>query len=197
GAKWPAASAPTNTSTPKTHWAFAPLADVPLPHDPTGWGREPIDRFIAAKHQQHGLHPNARAEKRQLLRRAYYDLIGLPPTADQVEAFLADERPEAFAEVIDRLLAMPQYGERWGRYWLDLVRYADTAGDNSDYPIPQAYLYRDYVIDAFNSDVPYDRFLHEQLAGDLLARDAPPKDYKRLVIATGFIAQAKRMGTRE
>jgi hypothetical protein len=100
-------------------------------------------------------------------------------------------------EAVDELLASPHYGERWGRYWLDLVRYADTAGDNSDYPIPQAYLYRDYVIDAFNADLPYDRFLHEQLAGDILAREAPEEDYERLVIATGFIAQAKRMGTRE
>jgi hypothetical protein len=132
-----------------------------------------------------------------LLRRASFDLIGLPPAADQIAAFLADERPDAFARVVDQLLASPHYGERWGRHWLDLVRYADTAGDNSDYPIPQAFLYRDYVLDAFNHDVPYDRFLHEQLAGDILARDAPKDDYSRLVIATGFIAQAKRIGTRE
>ena len=97
--------------------------------------------------------------------------------------------------LVDELLASPHYGERWGRYWLDLARYADTAGDNSDYPIPQAYLYRDYVIDAFNADIPYDRFLHEQLAGDILAADGPPEDYARRVIATGFIAQAKRFGT--
>ncbi len=99
--------------------------------------------------------------------------------------------------LVDELLASPHYGERWGRYWLDLARYADTAGDNSDYPIPQAYLYRDYVIDAFNADVPYDRFLHEQLAGDILAADGPPEDYARRVIATGFIAQAKRFGTHK
>src|SRR5690606_547131 len=196
GAKWPVTDAVApDTST--VHWAFQPLADVPVPEDPTGWGQAPIDRLIAAARHQQGLRPNPPADKPVLLRRAYYDLIGLPPTEEQIEAFVADERPEAFAEIVEELLASPRYGERWGRYWLDLVRYADTAGDNSDYPIPQAYLYRDYVIDAFNSDVPYDRFLHEQLAGDLLARDAPPKDYKRLVIATGFIAQAKRMGTRE
>lgn len=196
GAKWPVADAVVPDSS-TAHWAFQPLADVSVPVDPTGWGQVPIDRFISAARHQQGLRPNAPADKHVLLRRAYYDLIGLPPTPEQVEAFVTDERPEAFAEVVEELLASPRYGERWGRYWLDLVRYADTAGDNSDYPIPQAYLYRDYVIDAFNSDVPYDRFLHEQLAGDLLARDAPPEEYKRLVIATGFIAQAKRMGTRE
>ena len=196
GAKWPArTTAPL--ASPKNHWAFAPIENVPVPDDSTGWGRDPIDCFIAVARHQQGLPPNAAAEKQVLLRRAYYDLIGLPPTAEQIQAFLSDERPEAFAKVVDQLLASPQYGERWGRYWLDLVRYADTAGDNSDYPIPQAHLYRDYIIDAFNADVPYDRFLHEQLAGDLLAREAPSEDYNRLIIATGFIAQAKRMGTRE
>ena len=196
GAKWPATAA-TPVVSSKPYWAFTPLEDVAVPDDSSGWGRDPIDCFIAVERQKRDLQPNAIAEKQVLLRRAYYDLIGLPPTPEQVQEFLSDERPEAFAEAVDQLLASPQYGERWGRYWLDLVRYADTAGDNSDYPIPQAHLYRDYVIDAFNADVPYDRFLHEQLAGDLLARDAPPEDYQRLVIATGFIAQAKRMGTRE
>ena len=131
------------------------------------------------------------------MRRAYADLVGLPPTPAQVEAFLADDSPGAFEKVVDELLGSQRYGERWARHWLDLVRYADTAGDNADYPIPQAHLYRDYVIDAFNADLPYDRFLHEQLAGDILAKDAPESDYARLVIATGFIAQAKRIGTRE
>lgn len=196
GAKWPVADTGTAHS-PKMHWAFQPLKDIPVPEDPTGWAEAPIDRFISAARHSQGLRPNPPADKHMLLRRAYYDLIGLPPTAQQIQAFIDDERPEAFAQVVEELLASPHYGERWGRYWLDLVRYADTAGDNSDYPIPQAYLYRDYVIDALNADVPYDRFLHEQLAGDLLARDTPPEEYQRLVIATGFIAQAKRMGTRE
>lgn len=196
GAKWPETESVSSAWT-TAHWAFQPLAEVPVPEDPTSWGEAPIDRFVAAARHQQGLRPNGAADKQVLLRRAYYDLIGLPPTPEQVEAFVADDRPEAFATVIDTLLASPRYGERWGRYWLDLVRYADTAGDNSDYPIPQAYLYRDYVIDAFNADIPYDRFLHEQLAGDLLAREAPPEEYERLVIATGLIAQAKRMGTRE
>src|SRR5205085_8522082 len=131
------------------------------------------------------------------IRRASFDLTGMPPTPERVEAFVADDRPDAFARLVDELLASPEYGERWGRYWLDLARYADTAGDNSDYPVREAYLYRDYVIDAFNADIPYDRFLHEQLAGDILAADSPRDDYARRVIATGFVAQAKRFGTRK
>jgi mono/diheme cytochrome c family protein len=196
GAKWPATSTAPIVSD-KPHWAFAPLQHVTAPEDPTGWANQPIDRFIAAGQRGKSLAPVRAADKQALLRRAYFDLIGLPPPPEQVEAFLADNRPDAFAYVVEELLASRHYGERWGRHWLDLVRYADTAGDNSDYPIPQAYLYRDYVIDAFNADVPYDRFLHEQLAGDILARQAPQEDYSRLVIATGFIAQAKRIGTRE
>ena len=121
----------------------------------------------------------------------------MPPDPARIDEFVGDDRADAFARLVDRLLASPAYGERWGRYWLDLARYADTAGDNSDYPIPQAYLYRDYVIDAFNADVPYDRFLHEQLAGDILAAAGPREDYARRVIATGFLAQAKRFGTRK
>ncbi len=196
GAKWPA-SVTAPLASEKGHWAFTPLRSITVPEDVTGWASAPIDRFIASVRHERGLRPNPPADKQVLLRRAYYDLIGLPPTPEQLASFLADERPDAFARVVDQLLASPHYGERWGRYWLDLVRYADTAGDNSDYPIPQAYLYRDYVIDALNADIPYDRFLHEQLAGDLLARQAPPEDYQRLTVATGFIAQAKRMGTRE
>ena len=196
GAKWPdAATAPIVSDRP--HWAFAPLQAVPAPADPNGWAKQALDLFIAAAQREHGVRPVARAEKQVLLRRAWFDLVGLPPPPEAVNAFLADERPDAFARVVDRLLASPHYGERWGRHWLDLVRYADTAGDNSDYPIPQAYLYRDYCIDALNAGVPYDRFLHEQLAGDILARQAPKEDYNRLVIATGFIAQSKRIGTRE
>jgi hypothetical protein len=196
GAKWPETAAKPIISD-KPHWAFLPLQSVIPPDDLTGWAEQPIDRFIAAAQRENAVAPVRAASKHALLRRAYFDLIGLPPAPDRIESFVADERPDAFQRVIDELLASPRYGERWGRHWLDLVRYADTAGDNSDYPIPQAYLYRDYCIDALNADVPYDRFLHEQLAGDILARQAPKDDYNRLVIATGFIAQAKRIGTRE
>jgi hypothetical protein len=181
----------------QAHWAFEPLRPVTPPEDPTGWAAQPIDQLVAAGHRARGLHPVARASRRALIRRASFDLIGLPPEPDRVEAFVADERPDAFARLVEELLASPGYGERWGRYWLDLARYADTAGDNSDYPIREAYLYRDYVIDAFNADIPYDRFLHEQLAGDILAAEGPSGDYARRVIATGFIAQAKRFGTRK
>jgi Protein of unknown function (DUF1553)/Protein of unknown function (DUF1549)/Planctomycete cytochrome C len=196
GANWPeSVSSPIPSES--GHWAFEPLQPITVPEDPTSWATQPIDCFIAKAHRDHQLYPVSPASKRSLLRRAYFDLIGLPPTPEQIHAFLDNDSPNAFAEVVDDLLSSPRYGERWGRHWLDLVRYADTAGDNSDYPIPQAYLYRDYVIDAFNADVPYDRFLHEQLAGDILAKDASDPEYARLVIATGFIAQSKRIGTRE
>ncbi len=196
GAKWPE-SISNPIPSEKRHWAFEPLRTVEIPSDPTEWSAHPIDRFIAVGIQTHGLRPSAQADKQVLIRRAYFDLVGLPPTPEKIDDFLLDNSPNAFAKVVDELLASQRYGERWGRHWLDLVRYADTAGDNADYPIPQAYLYRDYVIDAFNEDLPYDRFLHEQLAGDILAKDASPADYARLVIATGFIAQSKRIGTRE
>jgi hypothetical protein len=194
GAPWPEVGA-SATLDAEQHWAFRPLADAEPPADPGGWADSPIDRFIAAEHRARGLTPVAPADKRALIRRATFDLLGLPPSPERVEAFVADDRPDAFERLVEELLASPRYGERWGRYWLDLARYADTAGDNSDYPIPEAYLYRNYVIDAFNADVPYDRFLHEQLAGDILAREGPDEDYARRVIATGFIAQAKRFGT--
>src|SRR5262249_38370356 len=122
---------------------------------------------------------------------ATYDLIGLPPTQSDVDAFLADSSPDAFAKVVDRLLASPNYGERWGRHWLDVVRYADTAGDASDYPIPKAYLYRDYVIDSFNRDKPYDQFLREQIAGALLPAASEPERWEH-IIATGYLALARR-----
>jgi hypothetical protein len=199
GAPWPAASA-AGAIRPlegQAHWAFEPLHTITPPGDPTGWAAGPIDQLIAAGHRARGLHPVAPASRAALIRRAYFDLIGLPPEPERLTAFLADNRPDAFARLVDELLASPRYGERWGRYWLDLARYADTAGDNSDYPIREAYLYRDYVIDAFNADIPYDRFLHEQLAGDILAAKGPSDDYARRVIATGFVAQAKRFGTRK
>jgi cytochrome c553 len=195
GARWPTAAATGATIAGQKHWAFEPLASAIPPADPTGWAEGPIDRFIAAGHRSRGLRPVATADRRTLIRRLSFDLTGLPPRPERIAAFVDDRRPDAYERLVDELLGSPHYGERWGRYWLDLARYADTAGDNSDYPIPQAYLYRDYVIDAFNADVPYDRFLHEQLAGDILAAAGPPEDYARRVIATGFVAQAKRFGT--
>src|SRR5438132_2148120 len=134
-----------------------------------------------------GLYPVAPADKRALLRRATYDLTGLPPTPQEVEEFLQDESPTAFERVVDRLLNSKAYGERWGRHWLDVVRYADTSGCNSDYPVPDAYRYRDWVIDAFHRDEPYMNFLRDQIAGDLLSAN-DDEDRRAKIIATGCIA---------
>jgi hypothetical protein len=121
---------------------------------------------------------------------ATFDLTGLPPTPDEIDAFLTDSSPNAWEKVIDRLLASKHYGEKWGRHWLDLVRYADTSGCNSDFPVPSAYKYRDYVIKAFNQDKPYDQFLKEQLAGDLIQgselKSQKPEDRWDEIIATGY-----------
>jgi hypothetical protein len=176
----------------KAWWSFQPVKDVSPPiANRNSQIANPLDAFLAAKHREQSLVPTAPADKRTLIRRATFDLTGLPPTPDEVDGFVADPSPDAFARVIDRLLASKAYGERWGRRWLDVVRYADTAGESADYPVPQAYLYRNYVIDAFNADTPYDRFLTEQIAGDLL----PAKDEKQKqdqVVATGFLAISRR-----
>jgi hypothetical protein len=180
GAPWP-----KNTvlvaSPLDSRWAFEPMKKVQPPPDTEGWSENPIDRFIRAKQVQRGLQPAAPADKRTLIRRATFDLTGLPPTSAEVEAFLADPAPDAWAHVVDRLLASPHYGERWGRHWLDVVRYADTGGFEADHPYPNAWRYRDYVIRSLNADKPFDRFLQEQVAGDELW----PKD-KNAVLATGM-----------
>ena len=177
-------------------WSFRPLKSPPVPVvKQKRWPVNDLDRFVLARLEKEKLKPAADAEKRVLIRRATFDLIGLPPTPEEVNAFLGDKSDKAFATVIDRLLASPRYGERWGRYWLDVVRYADTAGDNSDFPIPQMYHYRDWVISAFNRDLPYDQFVREQLAGDLLPGSTTAETHERL-IATGYIANARRFGSR-
>jgi hypothetical protein len=194
GAPWPErAAAPAKGLR---HWAFQPPAKID-PLSFPGGATHPIDRLIRAAQAPLGLHPVRLADKRALIRRVTFDLIGLPPTPEKVEAFLSDNRPDAYERVVEELLASPRYGERWGRHWLDVARYADTAGDDSDYPVPQARLYRDWVLDAFNQDKPYDEFVMEQVAGDLLARTGPPERYAGSIIATGFIAQAKRFGTHK
>ena len=177
-------------------WSFRPLSAplIPAVAD-AAWPRSDIDRFILAKLEAAKLRPAADVERRALIRRATYDLSGLPPTPEEVAAFVADKSSDAFARVVDRLLASPRYGERWGRHWLDVVRYADTAGDNSDYPIPQIHRYRDWVIAAFNRDKPYDQFVREQLAGDLLGGATDDERFERIV-ATGYIANARRFGSR-
>ena len=151
------------------HWAWQPVqAGAPPKVKQAAWPASPIDQFILAKLEAAGLKPAGPADKRALIRRAYFDLIGLPPTPAQVEAFVADNSPKAFEKVVDELLAAPQYGERWARHWLDLMRYAETFGHEFDYMNQEVWRYRDYVIRAFNDDVPYDRFVKEHIAGDLL-----------------------------
>src|SRR5262249_36030202 len=164
------------------------------------WPVNAVDRFVLADLEARGLRPAGPADRATLLRRATYDLTGLPPTPAEIDAFVNDASPDAFTRVVERLLASPAYGERWGRHWLDLVRYADTAGDNSDYPVPQMYRYRDWVIAAFNRDQPYDEFVREQLAGDLMA--GPPgaaseRERRDRLIATGSLANSRRHGSYE
>ncbi len=166
----------------RAHWAFQPVARPEPPEVKRGeWARTEIDRFILAKLEAAGLAPAPEAEKRVLLRRATFDLTGLPPTFEEMETFLADESPEAFERVLDRLLASPRYGERWGRHWLDLARYADSSGFHEDLDRPHAWRYRDYVIESFNADKPFAEFIREQIAGDELP-GATPETW----IATAF-----------
>ncbi|HTU25782.1 MAG TPA: DUF1549 and DUF1553 domain-containing protein, partial [Pirellulales bacterium] len=153
----------------------------------TAWPASDIDRFILARQEREKVHPVADADRVTLIRRVTFDLIGLPPTPAEVDAFVADKSPSAFATVVDRLLASPQFGEKWGRHWLDVVRYAESTGKGRNVPYRYAWRYRDYVIDALNADKPYDQFIMEQLAGDLLpAKNNAERD--RLTVATGFLA---------
>lgn len=174
---------PVNEETRK-FWSFQkPVRPaVPTVKQP-GWVRNPIDAFVLAKLEEKGFSPAPPTSKPALLRRAYYDLIGLPPTPAEVDAFVKDSSPGAYVAVIDRLLASPQYGEKWGRHWLDLVRFAETNSYERDNPKPNVWRYRDYVIRSFNSDEPYDQFIKEQLAGDEMPRKADDYDP---IIATGY-----------
>jgi len=188
-------AAPYDYAQARKFWSFQPVRDPEPPRvaDPA-WSRTPIDRFIKARLDEKHLVPVGLASKRALLRRATFDLTGLPPTPEEVAAFLADNSADAFDKVIDRLLASPQYGERWGRHWLDLARYADTSGCNADFPVPDAYRYRNWVIHAFNDDKPYDQSLREQLAGDLLpSKDDEDRNAK--IVATGYLAISRRFGS--
>jgi hypothetical protein len=200
GARWPESKPEliTLAEAPRKHWAFRPVRAVRPPPDPGGDDSNPVDRFLTAKLHARELRPAVRADKRTLIRRATYDLTGLPPTPEEIDTFLGDDSPGAFARLVDRLLASPHYGERWGRHWLDVVRYADTAGETADYPVPDAWRYRNYVIDSFNRDKPYDEFLREQIAGDILASrlpsDAPPESRAELITATGYVSIARRFG---
>jgi mono/diheme cytochrome c family protein len=192
GAAWPAVTVKFETSR---HWAFEPVQNpAPPVVKNTAWVRTSIDPFILARQEEVGVSPAAQADKRTLIRRATFDLTGLPPTPDEIEAFERDSSANAFATVVERLLASSAYGEKWGRHWLDVVRYADTAGETADYPVPVAWRYRNYVIDSFNADKPYDEFLREQIAGDILAVQGPADRYAERTTATGYLAISRRFG---
>jgi Protein of unknown function (DUF1553)/Protein of unknown function (DUF1549)/Planctomycete cytochrome C len=167
----------SSTAAPAKWWAFeSPRVGASPTVKNTAWVRNPIDNFVLAKLEQNGLAPAPEASRQTLLRRAYFDLIGLPPTPAEVDAFLQDKSPDAYEKLLDRLLADPRYGERWGRHWLDLARYADSQGFEGDPEMSHAWRYRDYVIDSFNKDKPYDRFVKEQIAGDEMGVQASEDD---------------------
>jgi mono/diheme cytochrome c family protein len=197
GAYWPPETQADKivSATDRKFWSFEPVKKPALPGvSNLTWCKTPIDRFILAKLETAQLSPAKPADRRTLIRRATYDLTGLPPAPAEVEAFVNDGSPDAFAKLVDRLLQSPRYGEQWGRHWLDIVRYADTAGENSDHPLPHAWRYRNWVIQAFNSNKPYDEFIREQIAGDLIATSGPPEKYADRIIATGYLAMARRFG---
>jgi hypothetical protein len=178
GAAASIAGEPDFPENQRSHWAFQPVAEPDMPASSTD---HPIDAFVLAGLRSEGIRPAARADRITLIRRATFDLHGLPPTPAEVRAFVEDDSPDAFAKVVDRLLASPRYGERWARHWLDLARYAESEGFKSDETRPNAWRYRDYVIESLNSDKPYDRFVQEQIAGDELWPNDP-----QARIATGF-----------
>lgn len=181
GAPWPPDADRARLVDRRDHWSFQPPRLTPIPPvDDAHWPREALDRFVLAKLEAAGLRPSPEADRIAWIRRVTFDLIGVPPTPEEVDAFLSDVTPTAYETVVDRLLASPHHGEHWGQHWLDVVRYADTHGFEVNTERPHAWPYRDYVIRSFNDDTPYDRFIREQLAGDLLAEDA----------ATGFLVTA-------
>ncbi len=198
GAPWPkdtvAAAGSTSefdlTKRKASHWCWQPLTSpaVPRPSDSQAAIRNPIDAFIRAKLEAKGLSPAPPADPRTLIRRLYFDLIGLPPPVEEVEAFATNHDRQAIEALVDKLLASPQFGERWGRHWLDLVRYAESRGHEFDNNTPNAFEYRDYVIRALNADVPYDQFVTEHVAGDLLEKPRlhPTEGWNESLIGTGF-----------
>ena len=185
---------PVDYEAAQSHWAFQKISDPsPPPVQNADWPVSRMDQFVLSKLEQSNMQPAVTADRRTLIRRATFDLVGLPPTTDEVNAFLADESPEAFAKVVDRLLASPHYGERWGRHWLDLVRYATSNGADENHELPNAWRYRDWVVRMFNQDLPLDQFIIQQLAGDLLP---VPKDEQQagdLLTATGMLVIGPKM----
>jgi len=176
------------------HWAFEPIKSVAPPSVRTmKWVQSPIDSFVLAKLEAAKLRPAKPSDKLTLLRRVTFDLIGLPPSTEEMDAFKSDKSPEAFAKVVERLLASPHYGERWGRHWLDVARYADSNGQDENKAMSHAWRYRDYVINAFNQDKPFDQFIREQLAGDLLPAAASERETFEQWTATGFLVLGPKM----
>ncbi|MDG2127622.1 MAG: PSD1 and planctomycete cytochrome C domain-containing protein [Fuerstiella sp.] len=198
GAPWPKENAPTANKLQDSFdlqkrmsefWVWQPItATAPPTVDDPAWPRNDVDNYILAGLESAGLKPSGDADRTALLRRLYFDLTGLPPTPEEVEAFVADKAPGAATRLVDKLLDSPHFGERWGRYWLDLVRYAESRGHEFDNDTPNAFQYRDYVIRALNADVPYDQFVREHIAGDLLPhpRLHPTKEFNESVLGTGF-----------
>jgi len=183
GANWPKEK--TRLKVVSDHWSFQPIRKPKLPEvRGKNWGRNPIDRFVLKKIEEHGTTPSAEADRYTLIKRLYYDLHGLPPTPEKVKSFVEDKSPRAYEQLVDRLLASPHFGERWGRHWLDKARYADSDGYEKDRPRMNAWRYRDWVIDAVNRDMPFDQFTREQLAGDLL-----PHATEMQKLATAFHRQ--------
>ena len=199
GAPWPKTDKPAEPHTPKSEfnfserakrWSYQPIrCDLQLPAvKQSSWPKQNADHFILAALEARGLAPAAETDRRSWIRRVTFDLIGLPPTAAEIDAFLSDQSDQAFEKVVNRLLDSPHYGERWGRHWLDLVRYAETLGHEFDFEIANAWRFRDYVIRAFNQDLPYNQFVTEQIAGDLLPnpRRHPTEKFNESIIGTGF-----------
>ena len=190
-----AKAVPRQKFTPeqRAHWAFQPVADPVPPTVKSDWPQSPIDHFILSNLRAANLHPAPSADKRTLIRRATFDLTGLPPSRSEVDAFLGDDSADAFTTVVERLLASPRYGEHWGRHWLDVVRYADSNGLDENLSYANAFHYRDYVISAFNDDKPYARFVQEQVAGDLLPELSDERANLDRYVATGFLAIGPKM----
>jgi mono/diheme cytochrome c family protein len=195
GAVWPDK---VGAGAQQKHWSLRELVKLEVPAV-KGWGRTPVDAFVLAKLSEMGLAPSPEADRRTLIRRVHFDLVGLPPSPEEIDAFVKDPQPEgaAWEKVVDRLLGSPRYGERWARHWMDVVHYAETHGHDEDKPRPNAWPYRDYLIAAFNEDRPYARFVAEQIAGDVLWPDEP-----RATVATAFLAvgpwdQSSQMGIQD
>ena len=197
-APWPDEPEPTGGKVEKefdlvgrkaSHWSWKNVAEPALPQvKDANWGKLPIDRFILSRLEKNGLTPAGPADRRTLIRRATYDLRGMPPTPEEVNAFVGDDSANAFGRVVDRLLESSEFGEKWARHWMDLFRYAESRGHEFDANTPNAFRYRDYLIRALNADVPYDQFVTEHIAGDLLEepRSHPDTGANESILATGF-----------